>query len=584
MEKLKLFFLIVMTLPVFLHYCCSAQEKINRDRGSRPNIILIMSDDMGFSDIGCYGGEINTPNLDRLAEHGIQFTQFYNAARCCPTRASLLTGLYPHQAGIGWMTGVDIETSIQAYQGDLNFNCVTLAEVAKSAGYSTFAAGKWHVSKNVRDEGPKHNWPLQRGFDRYYGTIQGAGSYYDPATLCRDNKLINPLTDMEYNPKNYYYTDAISDEAARFINERDRNRPFFLYIAYTAAHWPMQAKPEDIRKYKGKYDSGWEEIRKQRYQRMKEIGVIKSGTALSTFDSNHWEDTKNKEVEAGRMEIYAAMIDAMDQGIGRVIGMLKKENIFENTVIIYLQDNGGCAEEIGSKGKTRPVSTIENELIPLQPGDIEYRIIPGITRNGKQVMQGEDISGGPDTTYVAYGKAWAKVSNTPFREYKHWVHEGGISTPLIVHYPDGINQPGQLCSFPCHIIDIMPTIVELTDAEYPCNFNDNIITPMEGISLLLLLNGNKQNRTNPIFWEHEMNRAVRLDNWKLVSKGSLHNGTYGNWENYSTGKWELYNINNDRSEMNDLSSQYPEKKSELETLWKSIAERVGVFPAPWKEN
>lgn len=582
MKNKTVAFSAVITLTATLPSCQTGQERTSLQLAKRPNIIVIMSDDMGYSDIGCYGGEIRTPNLDKLAENGIRMTQFYSAARCCPTRASLLTGLYPHQAGIGWMTGVDIESDIPAYHGDLSFNSVTLAEVARSAGYSTFAVGKWHVSKNVRDDGPKHNWPLQRGFDRYYGTIQGAGSFWDPATLCRDNKLITPFNDPEYDAEDYYYTDALSDEASRFIEERDKNKPFFLYLSYTAAHWPMHARQEDIQKYEGMYDKGWDEIRKNRYRKMKEMNLIDSSVELTPPDYPEWQAYNNKQAEAGRMEIYAAMVSVMDEGIGRIVGRLKEEGILENTLIVYLQDNGACAEEIGTRGKTRPVVQDISELKPLLPDEPEYMIIPGITRQGKVVMQGEGISGGPDTTYVAYGKSWANASNTPFREYKHWLHEGGISTPLIIHYPDRIRKPGRLSSYPSHLIDIMPTLIELTGATYPENAKGNSIIPPEGISLVPLFKKETVTREKDLFWEHEMNRAYRSGDWKLVSKGHLMNGGYGRWQNYSVDSWELYNVKEDRAEMNDLSGQYPEKVQELTALWEMHALRTGVFPTPWK--
>ena len=580
-KHISVTFSTLLTLTATMPSCQSGHDQKARDLSKRPNIIVIMSDDMGYSDIGCYGGEIRTPNLDKLAENGIRMTQFYNAARCCPTRASLLTGLYPHQAGIGWMTGVDIESSIPAYHGDLSFNAVTLAEVARSAGYSTFAVGKWHVSKNVRDEGPKHNWPLQRGFDRYYGTIQGAGSFWDPATLCRDNTLITPFNDPEYDAQGYYYTDALSDEASRFIGERDKNKPFFLYVSHTAAHWPMHARPEDIQKYKGMYDGGYEKIRDKRYRRMQEMNLIDTSVELTPPDFMPWADGINKQVEAERMEIYAAMVDVMDEGIGRIVDRLKEENIFENTIIIYLQDNGACAEEIGTRGRTRPVAPDVTVLRALAPDEPEYMIIPRITREGKIVMHGEGIAGGPDTTYVAYGKSWANVSNTPFREYKHWVHEGGIATPLIIHCPKMIRKPGRLSSFPGHLIDIMPTLVELTGAEFPENFGGYEITPPEGVSLVPLFSKERSERQQLIFWEHEMNRALRSGDWKLVSKGQLLNGGYGQWKNYSTGKWELYNLKLDRAEMHDLSETYPDKVKELTALWEVHARRTGVFPTPW---
>ncbi len=581
----KYFYLTCQFAIIVLLWNCNSKKNDTVEKRSdleRPNIIVIMADDMGFSDVGCYGGEIQTPNLNDLAQNGIRFTQFYNAARCCPTRASLLTGLYPHQAGMGWMTGIDSENP--AYQGDLNSNCVTLAEVAKTSGYSTFMAGKWHVSKNVKAEGSKNNWPLQRGFDRFYGTIEGAGNYYDPATLCRDNTLINPFIDSEYSSEDYYYTDAISDEAARFIKERDKKNPFFLYVPYTAAHWPMQAKSEDIKKYKGVYDAGWEEIRKQRIEKMKMLGLISPDTELSPLDTHLWSQEKNKEVQAGRMEIYAAMIDVMDQGIGGIVETLKNEGILENTLILYLQDNGGCAEEIGTKGATRLWAESEEELIPLEKDGIEYNVIPKVTRNGKPIWQGEGIKGGPDSTYVAYGKSWANVSNTPFREYKHWIQEGGISTPLIAHYPKMIKNNNSLNSFPSHIIDIMSTMVELMGANYPTEKDGNKIHPMEGVSLVPIFKGEEIRRETPIFWEHELNRGVREGDWKLVSKGELLDGPYSKWTNYKLGNWELYNIAEDRSELNDLSKAYPLKVKEMAALWDDYAERIHVFPNPWKPS
>ncbi len=268
----------------------------------RPNIVLILSDDMGYSDIGCYGSEIQTPNLDALAKNGLRYTHFYNQARCCPTRASLMTGLYPHQAGMGWMDAVDHE--LPGYRGQLNEHCVTIAQVLKRAGYQTYLVGKWHLERagDTGQDGPNHNWPRQRGFDRFYGILQGAGCYYDPATLCRDNRLISPFDDPEYQPKSYYFTEAISDHAVRYIREAQTDQPFFMYVAYTAAHWPMQAPEAVIRKYSGKYDQGWESIRRQRLQRMKHLGIVAPEATLSPLDTVPWEQEPDKRAMASRME------------------------------------------------------------------------------------------------------------------------------------------------------------------------------------------------------------------------------------------------------------------------------------------
>ena len=345
MEIQRLVIITFLLLPC--HFAAAANAQ-------RPNIIVIMSDDMGYSDIGCYGSEISTPNLDALAAAGLRYTQFYNTGRCCPTRASLLTGLYAHQAGIGQMTR---DFGQEGYRGNLSRKAVTIAEVLKTAGYSTYMAGKWHVTKQLRPNGSKENWPRQRGFDRFYGTIIGAGSFFDPWTLTRDNKAITPDNDERYKPKHYYYTDAISDNAVSFIADHKntgKKNPFFMYVAYTAAHWPMHALEKDIAKYRGKYDAGYEAIRKARYEKMKKLGVIRNGglSEAPQLWKDFPEDTKAWEIRC--MEVYAAMVDNMDQGIGRLMKSLKDNGQYENTLILFFQDNGGCSENRGRKPTHNP--------------------------------------------------------------------------------------------------------------------------------------------------------------------------------------------------------------------------------------
>ncbi|MEM9142004.1 MAG: arylsulfatase, partial [Bacteroidota bacterium] len=416
----------------------------------RPNIILILSDDMGYSDIGCYGGEIETPVLDGLAANGLRFTQFYNTARCCPTRASLLTGLYQHQAGVGHMMG---DRGTPGYRGDLSENAVTIAEVLKEAGYATYMSGKWHVTpyKGKEANPPKHNWPLQRGFDKFFGTIHGAGSFYDPSSLSRDNEYIAPGDD-------FYYTDAITDNAVKYIEDHTGDTPFFLYLPYTAAHWPMHALPEDIEKYKGKFDEGWDKMRERKIDRMKEMGLIPASLQLSNKDNiPDWENAEHKSWYSSLMEVYAAMVDRMDQGIGRVMHTLENKGLQENTLVFFLQDNGGCAEEFGFKDNIVPHDkTIRaNEIKPMAPGELQTGMVPKYTRDGRPVLVGKGLEPGADNTYLGYGKPWANASNTPFRMYKHWVHEGGIATPLIVHWPQGIQTKNAFRTAPGHLIDIM---------------------------------------------------------------------------------------------------------------------------------
>ena len=372
----------------------------------RPNIVLIMSDDMGFSDIGCYGGEILTPNLDRLAAHGVRFTQFYNNGRCCPTRASLLTGRYSHQVGIGHMLG---DYGLPAYRGDLDRDDKTIAEVLKPLGYRTYLSGKWHVARHRGPSGPKYNWPRQRGFDRFYGTIKGGGSFYDPTSLCRGNQFITPENDASYRPKTFYYTDAISDNAVKFLQDHDRDhgdQPFFLYVAYTAAHWPMHALDRDIEKYSGLYEQGFEVTRTARINRLKKLGLWEESAPLPPLPKP-WSEVKHQEWESALMEVYAAMIDNMYQGIGRIVDQLQRQSCFENTLIIYLQDNGGCAENMGRGDKVAQAWKLDG-LKPFAPDELQPHIWPPMqTRDGRSVRGGPQVMPGPADTYIGYGRGWA---------------------------------------------------------------------------------------------------------------------------------------------------------------------------------
>lgn len=529
----------------------------------RPNIMIILSDDMGFSDLGCYGGEIHTPNLDRLAANGIRFTQFYNNARCCPSRASVMTGLYPHEAGVGHMTSDQV---YDGYRGQLNRQCVTIPEALHPAGYRTYMCGKWHVCRNNKPDGDKSDWPIQRGFEKFYGTITGAGSYYDPTTLCRQNTFITPVNDPEYHPAQFYYTDAITDNVVRFLQQHAKetpDKPFFFYVAYTAAHWPMHALEKDIAKYRGKYDAGYEAIREARIKRAKELGLIGKEVKLSP-EAGDWSQIKDKAWEARCMEVYAAMVDCMDQGIGRIADELRQQNQLDNTLIFFLQDNGGCAEPMN---RMQSNGNGPGDLKPLGPDDLQPQIWPPMqTRDGRWVRRGVGVMPGPPDTYIAYGKNWANVSNTPFREYKHWVHEGGISTPLIAHWPAGIaaSKRNRLETQPGHIVDLMATCVDLAGAQYPTERDGEKIKPREGVSLAPAFTAHSLNRKQPIFWEHEGNRALRDGKWKLVAK-----------ENQS---WELYDMSEDRSEMHDLAEKYPDRLKELAKRWDEIAARANVLP------
>ncbi len=513
----------------------------------RPNILLILNDDMGFSDIGCYGGEIETPNLDRLAANGLRYSQFYNTARCSPSRASLLTGLHPHQTGIGILT---YSTGPEGYAGNLNKRCVTIAEVLRGSGYGTYLSGKWHIASNLTE--PTDAWPLQRGFDKFWGTIIGAGSFYDPNTLTRGNDNV----EHEAQDPQFFYTDAISDQAAAFVRDHhaaNPDKPFFQYVAYTAPHWPLHAHEEDIAKYKGRFDAGWDALREERLARMVKSGIIDPAWKLTDRDPTQppWTDAANRQWLLQCMEVYAAQVDRMDQGIGRILAALEETGRLDDTLVIFMSDNGACAEDI-------PEGVTADELVSLM-------IAKPNTRDGKPVRFGNDptITPGPEDTYQSYGTAWANLSNTPFRLYKHWIHEGGIATPLIMHWPKGIDSRGELRHHPGQLPDIMATILDISGAEYPSRFDGNDILPCEGQSLRASFNADSA-REKPMFWEHEGNAAVRIGQWKLVRK--------------YPGAWELFDMTADRTEMHDLAAKEPARVKKMVAEYELWANRCGVIP------
>ena len=529
------------------------------DAPPRPDIVLIMADDMGFSDLGSYGGEIGTPHLDRLAANGLRFSHFYNTARCCPTRASLLTGLYAHQAGVGHMMGDD---KLPGYRGDLAANAVTIAEALKDAGYGTYMSGKWHVTRHVghwsgNDELTSiHNWPRQRGFDRFYGTIHGAGSFYDPISLTEDNEPVELTPPDDPEAPVYYYTDAISEHAARFVRDHAESErsddPLFLYVAHTAPHWPLHALPEDIARYRGRYADGWDAIRAERRQRLIELGLIEADWPIAGRDPRvpAWADVPGEERPwfERAMEVYAAQVDRMDRGIGEVVAALEETGRLDNTLILFLADNGGCAEVLTERWT--------GLAIPRQALD------------GSPVAVGNDLSvlPGPESSYQSYGPHWAHASNTPFRLYKHWVHEGGIASPLIVHWPARIADGGGIARETAHVIDLMATALDAAGATHPASRAGSASIPVEGVSLLPAFQAQPLHR-DAVFWEHEGNRAVRSGKWKLVSR--------------YPGEWELYDVLADRTEANDLALVEPERVAALAVLWNDWAARTGVVP--WDE-
>jgi len=525
---------------------------LGRVKPKPPNIVLILADDMGYSDIGCFGGEMRTPNIDRLAKNGLRFTCFHNTARCCPSRASLLTGLYPHQTGIGNMMN---DQGLDGYRGDLNDRCVTIAEVMRATGYSTYMTGKWHVTRFLDPDGPKHNWPLQRGFDRYFGTITGAGSYYEPDTLTDDNTQVEP-------PPGFFYTDAVADHAATFIREHLRTqpeKPFFSYVAFTSPHWPLHAPEEDIALYKGRFDKGWDVLRAERYDRMRTMGIIDKRWKLTERDSHvpPWDQAEHKDWQLRRMEVYAAQVDRMDRGIGRIVAELEAGGVLDDTLIFFLSDNGGCHEELTESWNAYLINGKE-------------RVARKTTRDGKPVRfdNNPEVMPGPSDTYQSYGYPWANVSNTPFRLFKTWAHEGGVATPLVVHWPGRIKPSGEFRRQLGHIIDVMATCVDVSGAAYPTELGENKIQPMEGRSLVGAFSGRPVDR-EAIYCEHEGNRAVITEKRKLVARGPK-------------GAWELYDMEADRTETNDIAGKNPDLVRRMADMWEAWAKRTRVLPWPWK--
>lgn len=549
-----------------LLYACSGNQSTTstEKKKTRPNIIVILADDLGYSDLGSYGGEIQTPNLDNLAMNGIRFTSFYNTSRCCPTRASLLTGVYNQQAGIGQMT---TDMNLPGYRGHITDNVVTLAEVLKDAGYRTAMTGKWHVSTTIQQAdkeaqlkwlnhqashpyfSPVDQYPVNRGFEKYYGNIFGVVNFFDPFSL------VNGTQPVESVPQGYYHTDALNDSAAAYVREFSKgDEPFFLYLAHTAPHWPLQALPEDISKYENTYKSGWDAIREARYKKMVELGLVDPATtALSPRMGKElsWEANPDKEWDARAMAVHAAMVDRMDQGIGRLIATLKETGELDNTLILFLSDNGASPENSMRYGPgfDRPSQTRDGRVIHYP---VNKKVLPGA-----------------DTSFASIGDRWANVCNTPYQFAKAQSYEGGVRTPVIAYWPAGIKEKGKITRQLGHVMDFMPTVVELADARYPTEYKGKSIQPFTGISLVSALKGSETTMDRALYNEHFGARYVREGEWKMVSLSG-------------DSTWHLYKIQEDEAELNDVAGKHPDVVSRLAAQWQNWARTHQVFPKPGK--
>ncbi|PHK97205.1 sulfatase [Neolewinella marina] len=484
-----------------------------------PNLVVILADDLGYSDLGCYGGEIATPTLDRLAASGLKFRHFYNAARCCPTRASLLTGQYPHTAGMGKMVSDrDSEPSPGPYQGYLTDSIPTLAEVLRVQGYRTYMSGKWHVG-----ERPEH-WPLRRGFDRYFGLISGASSYY---TIRRDQDRLRQmvLDSLPWVPpaRGWYATDAYTDFALEVLADHDPDRPFFLYLSYTAPHWPLHAPEEIVEQYAGRYAAGWDSLRHERHARQQQLGLTDDRYVLPPLDDDvsDWSAADPALQWERRMEVYAAMVQRMDEGIGRLVRQLEATGQLDNTLILFLSDNGGSAEDISGRNLHRDTAAIG------QPG-----------------------------SYVAYRKPWSQLSNVPFRKFKQWTDEGGIATPLIAHWPAGLPRHSDWIDAYAHVIDLLPTCVTAAGG-------DAGAMNLPGGDIFAVIDQQSHQQERPLFWEHYGRAAVRLGRYKLSREAA-------------DAPWRLFDLHTDPTELRDIAPDQPQRVEEMATLYAAWAVEVGV--------
>ncbi len=492
------------------------------DQTPPPNIVVVMADDMGYSDLGCFGGEIRTPALDALAGNGLRFTNFYSENMCWVSRAAMLTGVY-HKTSL--------------WKNALHPHCIALPEALKTRGYQTLMSGKWHLAGK-----PYRIYPNDRGFDAFYGILGGASSFYAPHALSRDRKNVEHEAE---NDKNYYFTDAISDEAVRMIKQAKADKPIMLYVAYTAAHWPLHAPEKEIEAYQGHYAMGWDALRKKRLDRMKHLGIVPADMKLSPRHDNvpAWNDEKHKAWQQRRMEVYAAQVTIMDRGIGRIVDQLKTAGRFNNTLFLFTIDNGGCHVEYG----------------PNRKGDY----LPAKTRDGKPMRPGNlpDIMPGPEDTYQSYGYGWANASNTPYRLFKQFDHEGGIRTPMIAHWPDGIkaSQRGKLIRSVSHLIDVMPTVLEVSRTNLDTIPTTGHRISMDGHSLAAAFRGETLKDHETLFFHHARGKALRHNNWKIVAAGK---------------KWELYNLANDPLELNDLAKKEPKQLAALTAIWNGESKRL----------
>ncbi|MCR9278206.1 MAG: arylsulfatase [Pseudomonadaceae bacterium] len=521
-----------------------------------PNIVLVLADDMGFSDIGSFGGEIDTPNLDKLAADGLRFSSFYNSARCSPTRAALLTGRYPHDVQMGHLAGRRF-AEVDGYRGDLDQAARTIPEVLSDHGYRNVMVGKWHLSSATESDldqpsiAELTNTPARRGFDEFYGTLLGGNNYFEPKYLFRDDEAVSDV------PSGFYYTDAIGSEAAAAIERHwsdpdEEAEPLFLYVAFTAPHWPIQAPEASVAKYRSVYRDGWQAVREKRFEALAADNMIVESWVLPGLEDGapEWDESQ-RAWRSERMAVHAAMVDHMDRGIGRVLSALRETGQYDNTIVLFLSDNGASAESFPATLSPALRARFEPYLGKYAPAGGA----PLVVGNNPDVMPGSA------TTMQSIGKQWAEASNTPFRRYKGWVHEGGVATPLIVHWPAGMRAaPGSIDHEPGHVVDILPTLLDVIGIRPT---DPDLLVDLDGESLLASFAGAARQR-GAIYFEHEGHRAVRAGRWKIVAAPGE--------------SWALYDMLLDRTETLDLSGKYPSIVRELSAKYEAYATQNKVLP------
>lgn len=524
----------------------------NSFSASPPNIIIVLTDDMGFSDIGSYGGEIHTPHIDQLAYQGVRFSSFYNTARCSTTRASLLTGRYPHNVQMGHLAGKKFE-DVDGYRGNLDESIKVLPEWFKAHGYRNYMLGKWHLANWSADDIPEgniehlNNSPLKRGFDRFYGTLLGGNNYFDPKLFYNGNEPVDTL------PDGFYYTDALSQHAVLRINEHKTkytDQPFFMYLAYTAPHWPLQAPASTIDKYRQVYRQGWDKTREDRLARQKELGLVPKNLPLAKLDDDtpNWADAQNKDWLIEKMAVHAAMVEHVDQGVGQVLGALETSGDRDNTLVLFMSDNGASGENLYEYPSWLLflASPLLNKTIgKYQPAEADTY----------SLAFDANLMAGPKENFQMLGREWAQASNTPYKKYKSWVHEGGIASPLIVNWPNRLQeQSGTIIDHPAHVMDIMPTITAIVDNS--TSASEQSVLVQDGVDLSPAIKGQALPE-RLLFFEHEGHRAVISPSWKLVAE---------------QGKtWELYNRKTDRTERSNIADEFPERVETMAAAYKDYA-------------